>query len=362
MDDMSKDKIADSLSFSAFEAVSLEEWMAKIKQDLKGKDWEEYFWEIEPGITINPAQFDSEKEYQPIFSRKENFWIGQELQIDGNYVLTNDRLLKLLMMGVSSPKLQFANVLTTPDWLELLNKVEIEYLSLQLHFRNLEMAVASINNLPEEYAGIIGDIGIIGTANHSFELIHQCHKEHAGLKCLIVSSSNNGFVDQLADVLIQLYALIQQAEHEKLDAKILLSNLTLELSLGNQLIAEIAKLRAMRLLIELFFHQYKLSTASITYRAIVNSEALSNEPELDVIRLTSIALGANLGGVDALNFPVLSKEKKDFFQRITSNIQHLFTLESHLGKVGDPLAGSHFIERLTDQLAGAAWQKFQEGI
>src|SRR6478735_5332861 len=49
-----------------------------------------------------------------------------------------------------------------------------------------------------------------------------------------------------------------------------------------------------------------------------------------------------------------------FARRIARNTQLLLLEESHLGRVLDPAGGSWFVEDLTEQLAGKAWEHFQE--
>ena len=47
-------------------------------------------------------------------------------------------------------------------------------------------------------------------------------------------------------------------------------------------------------------------------------------------------------------------------RRLARNTQSVLALESHLGRVIDPAGGSWYVERLTDQLADAAWADFQD--
>jgi methylmalonyl-CoA mutase len=49
-----------------------------------------------------------------------------------------------------------------------------------------------------------------------------------------------------------------------------------------------------------------------------------------------------------------------FGRRLARNTQLVLLLESNLGRVADPAAGSGGMEELTDQLAAAAWREFHE--
>ncbi|MEM9992405.1 MAG: methylmalonyl-CoA mutase family protein, partial [Bacteroidota bacterium] len=70
---------------------------------------------------------------------------------------------------------------------------------------------------------------------------------------------------------------------------------------------------------------------------------------------------AVVGGTDRLTIlPADFDKQNTFTTRIARNVQHLLQLESYLDRVGDPAAGSYYLETLTDKLAVAAWQKFQQ--
>jgi methylmalonyl-CoA mutase len=59
---------------------------------------------------------------------------------------------------------------------------------------------------------------------------------------------------------------------------------------------------------------------------------------------------------DALSAAVPS----ELGRRLARNTQSVLALESHVAGVIDPAGGSWYVERLTDQLADAAWAAFQE--
>ena len=94
----------------------------------------------------------------------------------------------------------------------------------------------------------------------------------------------------------------------------------------------------------------------------------ARDPWVNMLRTTVAAFAAGVGGADTLlvhpfdvaidgGFPGTARS---FARRIARNTQLLLLEESHLGRVLDPSGGSWFIEDLTGQLAGQAWQKFQE--
>ncbi|MFI9051515.1 methylmalonyl-CoA mutase family protein [Streptomyces sp. NPDC053427] len=87
------------------------------------------------------------------------------------------------------------------------------------------------------------------------------------------------------------------------------------------------------------------------------------DPWVNMLRTTVAGLSAGVGGADAvtvLPFDAALGLPDAFARRIARNTQSVLLEESHLSKVIDPAGGSWYVERLTDELAQAAWAFFQE--
>ncbi|MCG7524718.1 methylmalonyl-CoA mutase small subunit [Streptomyces sp. OfavH-34-F] len=87
------------------------------------------------------------------------------------------------------------------------------------------------------------------------------------------------------------------------------------------------------------------------------------DPWVNMLRTTLASLGAGVGGADAvtvLPFDHALGLPDAFARRIARNTSTILLEESHLARVIDPAGGSWYVERLTDELAGAAWSFFQE--
>jgi methylmalonyl-CoA mutase len=123
-------------------------------------------------------------------------------------------------------------------------------------------------------------------------------------------------------------------------------------AIGSNYFFEIAKLRAARLLwaragaqSELYIHaRTTLSNASLY------------DPYTNLLRATTEALSAVIGGCDALEVRPLR-----YSERLALNVQRILKEESHLDKVADPAGGSYYIESLTHSMAEAAWTLMQGG-
>jgi methylmalonyl-CoA mutase len=69
-------------------------------------------------------------------------------------------------------------------------------------------------------------------------------------------------------------------------------------------------------------------------------------------------MAAVIGGCDAISVEP-EDEQNLTMNRIALNVPSMLKDESHLWVTNDPLAGSYYIESLTEQIAAAAWKKIQ---
>jgi methylmalonyl-CoA mutase len=86
------------------------------------------------------------------------------------------------------------------------------------------------------------------------------------------------------------------------------------------------------------------------------------DPHGNIVRGTIAALGAAVGGADAvtvLPFSAALGVPDAFARRIARNTQTILIEEANIHRVADPSAGSGAIESLTDELCGMAWWFFQ---
>ena len=87
------------------------------------------------------------------------------------------------------------------------------------------------------------------------------------------------------------------------------------------------------------------------------------DPWTNILRTTIACAGAVIGGADSivvLPFTVALGKPDRFARRIARNVQIVLQEESNLGRVADPAGGSWYVEKLTDDVAQAAWKVFQD--
>lgn len=126
----------------------------------------------------------------------------------------------------------------------------------------------------------------------------------------------------------------------------------------------IAKFRAAR---RLWARVAELSGASAEaagqrQHAVTSRPMMSKyDPYVNMLRTTVAAFAAGVGGAEAvtvLPFDTPFGQPSALGRRNARNTSSLLINESHLGKVVDPAGGSYAVERLTDDIARAAWAEF----
>ena len=128
----------------------------------------------------------------------------------------------------------------------------------------------------------------------------------------------------------------------------------------------IAKLRAARRLWSRVAQVCGAAPAAAAQRQHAVTSAVmmtERDPWVNMLRTTVACLGAGAGGADAITvlpFDSALGLPDDFARRIARNTQAILLDETNLARVIDPAGGSWYVERLTDQLARAAWAWFQE--
>ncbi|UCG28563.1 MAG: methylmalonyl-CoA mutase small subunit, partial [Bacteroidales bacterium] len=138
-------------------------------------------------------------------------------------------------------------------------------------------------------------------------------------------------------------------------------------AVGSNYFMEIAKIRAARLLWSKIVEAYKpAKTESCkTFVNTVTSDwnKTAYDPYVNLLRTTTEAMSAILGGTDSLTikpFDSIYKNPSPFSERLARNIQIILKEEAYFDKIVDPAAGSYYIENLTDSIAAEAWKVFLE--
>ncbi|MFI8825417.1 methylmalonyl-CoA mutase family protein [Streptomyces sp. NPDC053431] len=127
----------------------------------------------------------------------------------------------------------------------------------------------------------------------------------------------------------------------------------------------IAKFRAARRLWARVAEACGAPAAGAQLQHAVTSSVMmtGRDPWVNMLRTTVATLAAGVGGAESvtvLPFDHALGLPDAFARRIARNTSTILIEESHLSRVIDPAGGSWYVETLTDELAQAAWEFFQE--
>jgi len=213
---------------------------------------------------------------------------------------------------------------------------------------------------PEPSMRIVADI-IEYTANEMPKFnsisISGYHMQEAGAT----------LVQELAFTLADGREYVRAALAKGLNVDEFAGRLSFFFAIGMNFFMEAAKLRAARLLWSQIMEEFEPKKASsLMLRTHCQTSGVSlqeQDPYNNVIRTAYEALSAVLGGTQSLHTNALDEAMAlptDFSARIARNTQLILQHETGVTKVVDPLAGSYYVESLTNELAEKAWALIEE--
>jgi methylmalonyl-CoA mutase len=138
-------------------------------------------------------------------------------------------------------------------------------------------------------------------------------------------------------------------------------------AIGMNFYLEVAKMRAARLLWCRIMKGFDAkSPKSLMLRTHCQTSGWSlteQDPYNNVVRTTIEAMAAVFGGTQSLHtnsFDEAIALPTEFSSRIARNTQLIIQEETHITNVIDPWAGSYMMEKLTQDMADAAWKIIEE--
>jgi methylmalonyl-CoA mutase len=138
-------------------------------------------------------------------------------------------------------------------------------------------------------------------------------------------------------------------------------------AIGTDFFMEIAKLRAARTLWAKIMKDFGATNEkSLTLRTHCQTSGVSlteKDPYNNIVRTSYEALSAVLGGTQSLHtnsFDEAIALPTEFSSRIARNTQLILQNETGVTNTVDPLAGSYFVEKLTEDMCSAAWKIIEE--
>ncbi|HBE41584.1 MAG TPA: hypothetical protein DDW27_10350, partial [Bacteroidales bacterium] len=392
--------------FELFPPVSTEEWMNRIKSDLKGEDFNnKLVWKTSMGFDVMPFYRLEDIEYlryidirpgEMPFIRGEktvnnNWKIRQDVKVT-DYADANRKALTLIEGGTDSIGFHITNPdsITTDNFKILLKDTDPE--TIELNFlsdgRATELLTAFSNTIKDYSSGKIS--GAVETdplsrlmlngklcipVEKGFDYLAEVAQMTTSLplfRAVHINSSN--FRNAGADIVTELaFAISMGVEYlfrfaeRDIFPGVASGKIRFSFGTGPEYFPEIAKLRAARLLWSVVMNAFKSGTGVSAQMEIhsvtIRLNKTTDDPYINMLRTQTEAMSAILGGADSITvepYDIVFKQPDEFSERIARNQQLILREEAWFGKVADPAGGSYYIEKLTDLIAKHAWKLFLE--
>src|SRR5579872_2083804 len=178
-----------------------------------------------------------------------------------------------------------------------------------------------------------------------------------------VREAGSTAVQEVAFTLSNAISYVQAAVDAGLDVDRFAGQLSFFFNSHNNLFEEVAKFRAARrmwahIMRERFHAQDARSMMLRFHTQTAGSTLTAQQPDNNIVRTAYQALAAVLGGTQSLHTnskdEALSLPTEDSV-RVALRTQQILAYESGVADVVDPLAGSYYVESLTDELERRAW-------
>jgi methylmalonyl-CoA mutase len=356
--------------FDTFDKVSHQEWLDKVKEDLKGKDFENTLvWNSPEGINVQPFyNGESVSVYAGHESPSEPWKIRTTIVIDS--AEKANRIALSALEGGANSILFIGSVKDEAEMNVLLSNIQTEL--IDVHFYSPEplhiqkMVSMQQGSVSYDYLSALlekNDPIPEGFENELLTLLSSNNDmKHITVNGYYYSQSGFSLTQELAFSLNQAVEYFNLLTDKGIDSNQIAAKIQFIFGVNTNYFFEIAKLRAARKLWSLMLKAYKAEDIPMT----IHSETLENSENEDknyqILRNTTMAMSAILGGCNSLNVAPhdSSKSMENFSNRIARNVQLILKEESFLDKVNNPADGAYYIEQLTDELAKNAWELFKE--
>jgi len=394
--------------FGEFPEVTAKAWEEKIKEDIKGADYEKKLvWNTGEGFKVKPFYNSADTDelaFNEMLAGKfpfirgykitgNDWYIRQDIYVD-DIKTANKKALDILMKGVTSlgfvidPKFE-----PTIDEIELLcenifaDAVELNFICFHNSLKVVQYVEKLVKKYNRDLDKIYGSVdfdplgqfalkGIFPVSSEtSFDLAKQMIETAAHLphfKVLTVNgtyfhNSGSSIVEELAFALAKGANYLTEITERGISVDKIAPRIKFQMSAGSNYFLEIAKLRAARLLWAQIVKAYGCGSEDACLMNIHSTTSEWNktiyDPNVNLLRSTTESMSAILAGTDSLTvnpFNSTFGRTSEFSERIARNQQLLLKEESYLDKVADPAAGSYYIENLTDAIAEHVWKLFLE--
>lgn len=204
------------------------------------------------------------------------------------------------------------------------------------------------------------------------DIFEYCSKELPKWNTISISGyhireAGSTAVQEVAFTLSNGKAYVKAAMEKGLDINVFAKRLSFFFNAHNNFFEEVAKFRAARRM----WAKMMKDLGATEPKAMMlrfhtqtgGSTLTAQQPENNISRVTLQALSAVLGGTQSLHtngYDEALSLPTEKAAKIALRTQQIIAFESGVTDTVDPLAGSYFVENLTDELEAAAWEYIEK--
>lgn len=395
--------------FTDFPPITTEQWEEKIKQDLKGVDYEKKLvTKTLDGIRIKPyyrsedltnleylqhlpGDFPfvrSAKTEDNYFDIRQNIFVENFSDTNiktkdagakgansiGFFICHKENITEnefnTLISGINPENtvLNFISGKITP----LILKFFINHIEKKGF--NPEKIKATFSFDPFGHKTITGNCYNKASISKDFEVLKEISEivsekypqiKFVNINGIFFTNAGATVVEELAFALASANETLAEAEKAGLNPETLIPKMMFTFGVGSNYFIEIAKIRAARLLwaeiVKTWSPETKDKAAMFINSVTSDVNKTAYDAYVNQLRTTTEAMSAVIGGTDCLTvnpFDITYKKPDDFSERIARNIGIILKEEAHFDKSIDPAAGSYYLENLTNDIAENVWNLF----
>ena len=401
-------KHGQTLLFDDFPSVSKESWKKEAEKRIpKPESYEDLIWHTEDGIAVEP--FYTEEEARDFFLGKNPFpgefpFVRGTRKKDNSWLLTEE--IRLVAAEDAARRARGAteggadSVTFIPETKLKRDGVEtlirhIDPLRIRVNFalredpeKACKLFVSSCSKEGIDTRELGGAVffdplsqllsrggsaaALEKNVEKVAESIRYLSDTAPGYAAFSVESStfkNSGatITQELAFTIAAAAEYLVMLRQRGTDPDLACRHLVFSFATGSSYFAEIAKLRAARVLWANIAHLFSpVSTESAKMRIHCRTATFNKticDSHVNILRTALEAMASVIGGTDSLTvepFDTCYREPDKLSRRVARNIQLLIKNESRLDAVTDPGGGSYHIEKLTQSISQKSLELFQE--
>lgn len=241
------------------------------------------------------------------------------------------------------------------------NNLNISYLTGSIEADPLSY-LAEYGSLPVSLKDAFDELSVVTR----YIISNSSNLKTVSVNTSVYSDAGASAVQELAFAMATAVEYLNSLCERGFTADEIASKFRFTFGIGTNHFMEIAKFRAAKILWANVLENFGAEASKVKMTIHGKSSAFFQtelDPYVNMLRTTTEAFSAVVGGVDSLHtnpFDESFNLPDTFSRRIARNTQIILKEESHLDSLIDPAGGSYFVEKLTDEIATAAWTLFRQ--